>query len=221
MGVTLLAPYRHAGGGGTPPVLSGTPTAFGAASSAVSHTFSYTVPAGSDRRLCVVVSSNSSGLTHDSVTYAGVAMTKTTERLQTNARCSFWTLAAPATGANDIVVTVSAATQSVAIDARSFTGAKQSGVGDAQVAGVTSTSITSPSVASAANEIVVCGVAISANEDWTPQTGQTDATAAVGSTQPVRMEASQKTGAAGVTVGYTGLSTNRNVSLVAVAIQPV
>ncbi|HEX9636205.1 MAG TPA: hypothetical protein VGB99_01630, partial [Acidobacteriota bacterium] len=95
---------------------------------AASLTFSHTVGAtGVDRLLIVGVSIRNSGSqTVSSVTYGGVGLTQVGAISNSNkARVEIWRLVAPATGANDVEVTMSAAARFVA-GAASFTDVDQS-----------------------------------------------------------------------------------------------
>ena len=108
--------------------------AFDSASSATTGTgtastltWSHTVGAtGTNRILIVGVSiRNSSSQTVSGISYAGAGMTLVGQTTNsTNARVEIWRLIAPATGANSVVVTLSAAARFVG-GASSFTGVSQ------------------------------------------------------------------------------------------------
>ena len=99
---------------------TGTSIAFSAANSAnggavSSLTYALTIPAGTNRFLIVSVQlgSNCAGTapTVSGVTYAAVALTRITSIVgtpcgATNTRSEQWRLIAPATGANNIVITL-------------------------------------------------------------------------------------------------------------------
>ena len=92
-----------------------------------SLTWSHTVGAAGTNRILIVGVSirNNSSQTVSSVTYAGAALTligQTTN--STNARVEIWRRIAPATGTNNVVVTLSAAARFVG-GAASFTGVSQ------------------------------------------------------------------------------------------------
>jgi uncharacterized repeat protein (TIGR01451 family) len=94
---------------------------------ASSLTWSHTVGAAGTNRILIVGVSirNNSSQTVSSVTYAGTGLTlvgQTTNN--TNARVEIWRLIAPATGANNVVLTLSAAARFVG-GAASFTGVSQ------------------------------------------------------------------------------------------------
>ena len=108
--------------------------AFDSASSAntgagttASLTWSHTVGASGVNRILIVGVSirNSASQTVSAVTYNGVALTQVGQTTNsTNARVELWRLIAPATGAHNIIVTLSAAARFVA-GAASFTGVSQ------------------------------------------------------------------------------------------------
>ncbi|HEX9638719.1 MAG TPA: C25 family cysteine peptidase, partial [Acidobacteriota bacterium] len=94
---------------------------------ASSLTFSLTVGSSGNGRLLIVGVSirNSGSQTVSSVTYNGVNLTQVGARSNSaHARIEIWRLVAPATGANNVVVTMSAAARFVA-GAASFTGVNQ------------------------------------------------------------------------------------------------
>lgn len=200
------------------PVLSGTPTVFLAASSSTTHTFSYTVPTGSNRRLVVGVSTNVAGVSHSTVTYNGASLTKHTEGVRNQTVASVWTIAAPTEGANNIVVTLSGATQQLVVTARSYIDTDQFLLGNTGTGSVNSTSITSSSIVSATDQMVVDILAVNANDAWTANAGQTDS--ASNGHLNTRGSTSQKVGAEAVTTGWTGTGFTRNAALAAVALLP-
>lgn len=92
-----------------------------------SLTWSHTVGAAGTNRILIVGVSirNSSSQTVSSVTYAGTGLARVGQTTNsTNARVEIWRLIAPATGANNVVVTLSAAARFVG-GAASFTGVSQ------------------------------------------------------------------------------------------------
>lgn len=108
--------------------------AFDAASTATavvnasSITWSHTCT-GTDRALIVAIGFYDASVTVSGVTYNGVAMTEEWDTVDTTfsaARSAGYSLAAPATGANNIVVTFSAAADVGAAGASSWTGVQQS-----------------------------------------------------------------------------------------------
>lgn len=95
-------------------------------SSGATQTQSYTVTAGSDRYLVVWLTTNCvSADTLTGVTYNGVALTQLYKRQNTTAQCFEWQywygLANPATGANNLVASFSAANNTI-WSAWDFTG---------------------------------------------------------------------------------------------------
>lgn len=99
---------------------------------------------GSDRILMVGVTSNNGASNFvTGVTYGGVAMTLIGERRKgDNERwLSLWYLIAPATGANNIVVSASSSTFLLA-DGVSYTGVKQSGQPDASATNIATNATT-------------------------------------------------------------------------------
>ena len=104
-------------------------TAVTATNSSTTHTFSHTCT-GSN--LILWVAAGASAGDPSGVTYNGVAMTKVNSVNLQSSWVALWYLVAPATGANNVIVT--AASGSVTGGAMSFTGAKQTGVPDSQAA---------------------------------------------------------------------------------------
>lgn len=90
-------------------------------------TWSHAVGASLTNRILIVGVSirNSAGQTVNNVTYAGINLTLVGQTTNgTNARVEIWRLIAPATGANNIIVTLSAAARFVG-GAASFSGVSQ------------------------------------------------------------------------------------------------
>jgi hypothetical protein len=79
--------------------------------------------AGTDRALLVGVSINHDSTTVTGVTYGGVALTQQ-GALSATFRAELWSLAAPAAGVNDVVVTLSASAKAV-VGATSWTNVDQ------------------------------------------------------------------------------------------------
>lgn len=99
-----------------------------------SLTFSLTVGSGSNRILWVGALVNTTTATVTSVTYAGVAMTATAASpLRSNQSLILYYLAAPASGANNIVLTLSSNVSEIHGIAASYTGAAQTGLPDSSV----------------------------------------------------------------------------------------
>ncbi|MBN1421611.1 MAG: DUF2341 domain-containing protein [Planctomycetes bacterium] len=196
----------------------------GTASDSTGLTWSHTT-SGSERLLIVGVSiQNASSQTVSSVTYAGTNLTQAGAATNgTAVRSEIWYLVAPATGANDIVVTLSAAAQ-FAAGAASFTGVHQtSPLGTFASATGTGTA-PSANVSSAGYELVIDTLAqrnsgststIGAGQVgmWNRLTG--DATA----DDNVRSCGSTEEGAASVTMSWT-ISASRAWAIGAVPIKP-
>lgn len=105
--------------------------------SATSLTWSHTCT-GSDRILWVsVMASSARNIT--GVTYNGVALTSLTRSAGTQPM-QLWYLIAPATGANNIVVSIDGAASFIYTSAGSYTGVEQSGQPDAQATNSTTAS---------------------------------------------------------------------------------
>lgn len=92
---------------------------------ASSLTFSHTVTATRGRRLVVVGVNWVGAETVSTVTYAGTALTRLGGAANTTTKSDIWYLKAPATGANNVVVTLSAAQTEWAAGAVSVTGVDQ------------------------------------------------------------------------------------------------
>ncbi len=122
-----------------------------------------TIPAGANRFLIVSaqLGSNCAGSspTVASITYAGVALTPITSVVGTPCgpatRSEQWQLVAPATGSNNVDVTLSAAAPSLHSGVMAFTGVDQTTPVRAFASASGSTAAASVTVASAANDIVV------------------------------------------------------------------
>ena len=142
-----------------------------------SVTYSHTT-AGSNRALAVFVALHGTGQTVSSITYAGTALTVIgTITGATNQRLEAWGLAAAATGANNVVVTLSASNDGWDASAISFTGANQTfgtcftGVQSANNG--TGTSITNTVTTGQTNDVVVSGTCSSSGDGTAPGSGQT------------------------------------------------
>mgnify|MGYP001561318198 CR=1 FL=1 len=128
--------------------------ATGTAANAASLTFAHTVGAGGTNRVLIVgVSIDNRTVT--GVTYAGVAMTSVGSVANGAQISHLWRLVNPATGANDVAITLSGGGTDIVGCAISVTGAHQtSPVGTFASATGTSTAVT-VNVTSAADELVV------------------------------------------------------------------
>lgn len=170
------------------------------------QTWSHTC-SGTDRGLAVWVFWRDAAVTVSSVTYGGAAMTAVGPALAgagNTSRMQAFTLLAPPTGANDIVITLSADASVVAI-AQSVTGADQTA---APVLSEATAQTTAPSVAvsSAADRLITDAVANFSNATATANASQTDA-GVLSSSDVVlsacRMRGSRKAGAASTTMDWT------------------
>ena len=129
----------------------------GTAANAGSLTFSHSVgAAGTNRLLIVAVSIDNR--TVSGVTYNGVAMTSVGSATNGKQISHMWRLIAPATGANNVVVTLSGGGDDIIAVATSYTGVDQTTpLGTPATATGTSTTA-SVTVTSATNELVVDSV---------------------------------------------------------------
>ena len=108
------------------------------------HTVGLTVGSGSDRLLFVQLWYNDTNGVPTSVAYAGVSMTQVLTTLNPAGveKVSLWYLFAPASGANNIVVSFSGTTEAM-VSGVSYSGCAQSGMPDASTSGTgTSTNTT-------------------------------------------------------------------------------
>lgn len=140
----------------------------------LTQTWSHTCT-GSNRLLFVGVSFDSAGLSISSVTYAGTNLTliRTDENTAISRSSSIWYLVAPATGANDIVVTYSNDTVCIS-GSISLTGVAQTGSLDANN-GAIGVDITASVVVTtvADNAWVLDTMAANSSFGWTVGAGQT------------------------------------------------
>ncbi|MBI3812387.1 MAG: hypothetical protein HY283_09330 [Nitrospirae bacterium] len=161
---------------------AGTGIAFDAPSSATNNTasltWSHTVGAGSNSILVVGVSIlNNSSQTVTGVTYAGVPLTLIgSQNNGTNARVELWYRLVPATGANNVVVTLSAAAAVVG-GAVSFTGVDQTSPVDASAfnsGNITPVTVTITTVTNNAWVVDVLASLASSANTVTAAAGQTE-----------------------------------------------
>lgn len=162
---------------------------------------------GSDLGLVVGVSIGAGTLpTISGVTYNGVSLTEVPNSPQTNGtnRCALFYLPAPASGANTVIVTLSAAASDVTAGATSFTGAHQTTLVGTSVGNTATATSISTNVSSATDEIVIdvvahnyyTGGAISAGAGQTEQWSQVKSTRLEGA-------GSTKTGASTTTMSWS------------------
>lgn len=146
--------------------------ASGTATSASSLTYSHTVGSGSNRILFVYSGGrySSGGEYPTGVTYNGVAMTEIAALRQdySNIRSSVWYLVAPASGANNVVISYSTSRDSITGLSLSYDGASQTGIPDATGGGTgqeASDSIADSSITTVANNSGIASF-IYGNQDW-------------------------------------------------------
>lgn len=113
-------------------------TATGSTAGSSTKTFSHTC-SGSDRLLLVVAGCHTATADISGVTYNGVAMTQVgaDQTDSANGRLTVWSLIAPASGANNVVITATAV-DTISYGAISFNGAKQTSNPDSNTAGTES-----------------------------------------------------------------------------------
>lgn len=104
----------------------------GTSTSSATNTFSLVVGSGANRILWVgFLVNNGTTPTVSSVTYAGVAMTATSNSPVNGGQYLYlYSLAAPATGTNNVVITMSGSVSQISACASSYTGAAQTGIPD-------------------------------------------------------------------------------------------
>lgn len=114
-----------------------------------SYTYSHTC-SGTDRILWVGVTTHTTK-TVNGVTYNGVSLTKAVDKTD-GAYISLWYLIAPATGANNVVISTTSGLGRMNSDCASYTGASQTGQPDAtNTGGPTTTGSYSQALTTVAN----------------------------------------------------------------------
>lgn len=140
----------------------------GASSLSWSHTCS-----GSNRLLIVHSGTNGTPVSTTGVTYNSVALTSRWSTSQNWTAASGWSLVAPATGANTVAITLSAAEDTEFGQAISYTGVDQTTPhGTSQTASGVSASPAVPTITSATGEVVV-GFIMTSDTAITTGSGQT------------------------------------------------
>ena len=140
----------------------------GASSLSWSHTCT-----GSNLLLMVHSGTNGTPVSTSGVTYNSVALTSRWSDSRNWTAASGWSLVAPATGANTVAITLSAAEDAVFGQAISYTDAHQTTPhGTAQIANGFDTAPTVPTVSSATGEIVL-GFIMSSDSSITSGASQT------------------------------------------------
>jgi hypothetical protein len=179
----IVNPYRFSGGGGGGG--GGGTVAFDARTtnlqnaSSSTTTFSHTVT-GSNPALVVFVALTGTAQTVSSITYNGVSLTSigtVNDTLgATKPRLEAWGLSGPATGAHNVVVTLSAANSGWDAIAVSFTGTAGSGTFDGFQSAIQSgagTSVTVTVTTGDTGDMVVDCTASCADNGTTSGSGQT------------------------------------------------
>lgn len=195
----------------------------GRSGGANSVTFAHTT-SGSDRILVVQISiqdSNHANLPVTSVTYNSVALTKIRHDEATgNNRTELWYLVAPATGTNNVVVTITGNVGELAAGAMTFTGVDQSSPIDANNGATGNSNAASASLTTVSSNAWL--VAVCSAEDkltvgydqiakWS-QTDQSYENAAGAFKGPITSASSQ-------TVGWT-IASGQSWALSAVSLKP-
>ena len=123
-------------------------SAQGVATSASSLTYSHTCT-GSNLILWVAIDTDTATDVVTGVSYNSIALTKTDNKVTggaANRQCYLYYLIAPATGANNINITISG-THDIHAESTSYTGALQSGVPDAHTTSAVASPATSETTA--------------------------------------------------------------------------
>lgn len=171
-----------------------------AATTTTPLTFSHTCGSGSDRLLVVGVSIRGA-VTVTGITYAAVALTKIRHDAPGgDVRSELWYLVAPATGANNVVVTMSG-DQSFAAIAQTYTGVHQTVPKGTDVGSTGSGTAVTVDVTSATGELVIDVVTRQAS-GGTFTEGASQTKRQTHTTQPGG-SMSEEAGAATVTMSWT------------------
>lgn len=175
----------------------------GVAGSASSLTFSHTCT-GSDLLLLVGVSLyNLNGATISSVTYNSVAMTLVDTAVNSSRRASLYRLVAPSTGANDVVITLSASEFDIVGGSMSFTGVDQTTpLGTAATANGNSTA-PSVNVSAATDDLVAAILCIEHSGTLSVGAGQTSRYSNIGGAGFIKGAGSTEPGAATTTMSWS------------------
>lgn len=140
---------------------------------ATSLTYSHTVAAGSNRVLYVSVAVDAAANFNPTVTYAGVSMTDLGVEVTTNRYLTVFRLVAPATGANNVVISSLPGGGDEASFACSFSGVDQTTPEDAPVTTNGNLGTTSVTVATATNDMIWDTVTANTPTTLTPGGSQT------------------------------------------------
>ena len=184
------------------------PVAFDAATAgaevnSTTQTTSHTTGSGAKRFLVAAVGYlNGSGQTVTGVTYNGVALTSTTAQSDGLGRAiQLWYLAAPASGANNLVVTMSATTD-VNTGIVTYTGVDQSVPISGHTCATADTAPVTLTVTSAAGDLVFSAITQAAGAIGAVGAGQTERFR--DSDANVSLAGSEEAGAASVTMTWAG-----------------
>lgn len=146
-------------------------SSYGEASGVNSVTYSHTC-SGSDRLLFVgALSQGSDNLT--GITYNGVSMTQVNKQAKGSDYLYLYYLIAPATGANNVVVSRSGSTGVLWSTSSSYTGARQSSVPDAQATTSNSGTSITGTVTTVSDNCWLVGTAFCDNLGYSAGTGTT------------------------------------------------
>lgn len=192
-----------------------------ACTSCTSLTWSHTT-SGTNRGLTVGGSYFDSDSAITGITYAGAAMTAVASSFADNGNYSaeHYALIAPATGANNVVITASVTMTELNGGAISFTDANQTTLVGTAVTAIGTSTTPSVAASSAANEIVVDNVIIAHNGTFSVGAGQTQRWNAIGGAGWSKYGGSTEPGGPTTTMSWTN-STSQDWAISAVSIKPV
>jgi len=177
-----------------------------------SMSVAHTTGTGANRLMMVAVNyedDDVAGLTVNSVTYNGLALTRAGIRLSAQEACSeLWYLLNPPSGTFNVVVNASSvqAADAMHVGVTTFTGVNQSTPFGTVVTNTGTGTLTTVTVASAVGELVYATMALDDARNSTVGAGQTElftGIAGVASSDGIRSAASTKPGAASVTSTWT------------------
>lgn len=175
---------------------------------------------GSDRVLCVAIMIYDDLGVPSSVTYNGVAMTSIGSSSNGQFTVYQYYLIAPATGSNNISVSVTDSVFEIGLVGISLTGADQTvAIGTQGTASATDTTPT-VNVSSAADELVLDALIINHSGTLSVGAGQTERVNAIGSGGFTKYAASTEGGAGTTTMSWSN-STSQAWALVATPFKPV
>jgi hypothetical protein len=196
-------------------------TSSGGASAATTLTTAHTVQTTHPDRLLMatVVCVDASETTPSSVTYNSVAMTQVGSTVTNTNSISMWRLVAPATGANNVVVTFASAVDHMDMGIADFYGVDQTTPLGTSASATGSSSSPSVNVTAAINDIVYAGVVVhDAAGSLSPGSGQTELSE---SSQITLSETTSWERAASTTVTMNHTTGNAAWATIGVPIKPV